>query len=250
MASIDLNADLGEGDPYDAELLSIVSSCNIACGGHAGDEESMKTTIELALDNGVAIGAHPSYPDREGFGRRSGFMAASVLAEPLREQLRNFNDVAAGLGAVVSHVKPHGALYNDAANDEALAEVVAETVADMPGHCALVGQPSSALERAAQAQGILFIAEAFVDRAYLADGRLVPRSESGAVYDDPEAMAAQAIALAVTQRVTSIDAQSIEVRADTLCIHGDTPNAPDAARAVRDALEARGVTIAVPDVTR
>ena len=250
MASIDLNADLGEGAPYDAELLGIVSSCNIACGGHTGDEESMTTTMELALENDVAIGAHPSYPDREGFGRRSGFMAANALAEPLREQLRNLNDVAAGLGAVVSHVKPHGALYNDVANDEALAEVVAETVADMPGHCALVGQPSSALERAAQVLGIPFVAEAFVDRAYLADGRLVPRSEPGAVYDDPEAIAAQAVSLALTQRVKSIDAQSIEVRADTLCIHGDTPNAPDAARAVRDALEARGITIAAPEVTR
>lgn len=250
MASIDLNADLGEGDPYDAELLGIVSSCNIACGGHTGDEESMKTTVELALDNGVAIGAHPSYPDREGFGRRSGFMVASVLAEPLREQLRDLNDVAAGLGAVVSHVKPHGALYNDAANDEALAEVVASAVVDMPARCALVGQPGSALEHAAQALGIPFVAEAFVDRAYLADGRLVPRSELGAVYNNPEAMAAQAISLAVTQRVTSIDTQSIEVRADTLCIHGDTPNAPDAARAVRDALETRGVTIAAPEVTR
>lgn len=250
MTSVDLNADLGEGDPHDAELLGIVSSCNIACGGHAGDEESMKTTIELALDNGVAIGAHPSYPDREGFGRRSGFTAANALAEPLREQLRNLNGVAARLGAVVSHVKPHGALYNDAANDEALAEVVASAVVDMPARCALVGQPSSALEHAAQALGIPFVAEAFVDRAYLADGRLVPRSEPGAVYDDPEAMAVQAILLAVTQRVNSIDAQSIEVRADTLCIHGDTPNAPDAARAVRDALQARGVTIAAPDVTR
>ncbi len=250
MTSVDLNADLGEGDPYDAELLGIVSSCNIACGGHVGDEESMKTTIELALKNDVVIGAHPSYPDREGFGRRSGFMAANALAEPLREQLRNLNDVAAGLGAVVSHVKPHGALYNDAASDEALAEVVASAVVDMPARCALVGQPGSALEHAAQALGIPFVAEAFVDRAYLADGRLVPRSESGAVYHDPEAMAAQAISLAVTRRVKSIDAQSIEVRADTLCIHGDTPNAPDAARAVRDALEARGVTIAAPEVTR
>lgn len=250
MTRVDLNADLGEGDPYDAELLGIVSSCNIACGGHAGNMQSMKTTVELALENGVAIGAHPSYPDREGFGRRSGFMAASVLAEPLREQLRNLNEVATGLGAVVSHVKPHGALYNDTANDEALAEVVAVAVTEMPGPCALVGQPGSALETAAQAQGIPFVAEAFVDRAYLADGRLVPRSEPGAVYDDPQAIAAQAVSLAVTQHVNSIDGRSIEVRADTLCIHGDTPNAPDAARAVRDALEARGVTIAVPEVTQ
>ena len=247
---MDLNADLGEGDPYDAELLGIVSSCNIACGGHAGDEESMKTTIELALKNDVAIGAHPSYPDREGFGRRSGFMAANALAEPLREQLRNLNDVAAGLDAVVSHVKPHGALYNDAANDEALAEVVASAVVDMPARYVLVGQPGSALEHAAQALGIPFVAEAFVDRAYRADGRLVLRSEAGAVYQDPEVMAAQAVSLAITQRVNSIDGRSIEVRADTLCIHGDTPNAPDAARAVRDALETRGVTIAAPDVTR
>ena len=250
MTSIDLNADLGEGDPYDAELLGIVSSCNIACGGHTGDSESMSKTVRLALDNEVAIGAHPSYPDREGFGRRSDFMAGSALANSLQEQLQNFGDVAAGYGALVSHIKPHGALYNDAARDAGLAEVVAEAVARAPGACALVGQPGSALERAAEARRIPFVAEAFVDRAYRSDGRLVPRSEAGAVYEDPGAMAAQAVSLATTQRASSIDGQSVEIRADTLCIHGDTRNAPLAARAVRDALEDRGVTIAAPVVAR
>lgn len=250
MNDIDLNADLGEGDPYDAELLGIVSSCNIACGGHAGDSKSMEKTVRQALDNAVAIGAHPSYPDRQGFGRRSGFVAGGALSESLQEQLQDLGEVAAGLGAVVSHVKPHGALYNDAASDAGLAELVAEAVTRMPGACALVGQPGSALERAAEDRGIRFVAEAFVDRAYLADGRLVPRSETGAVYDDPEAMAAQAVSLVLAQRARSIDGRSIGIRADTLCIHGDTPDAPHAARVVRDALEDRGVTIVAPVLAR
>jgi len=243
MASIDLNADLGEGDLYDAELLRVVSSCNVACGGHAGDEASMQATIRDALANGVTIGAHPSYPDREGFGRRTGFMAGQDLYDSLQQQLKTFAAVAGELGASVRHVKPHGALYTDAVVDADLAAIIARAVASMPGEPLLVGQPGTELETAAAAHELEFVAEAFVDRAYQADGRLVPRSKEGAVHADLESIARQAVTLAVENRVRGYDGTDVEVRADTLCIHGDTPGAADAARAVRKALEDQGVEI-------
>lgn len=139
MATIDLNADLGEGDAYDAELLQVVSSCNIACGGHAGDSGSIAATIRAAMANSVSVGAHPSYPDREGFGRRSGFLSGESLRESLRLQLEDFSGVADELGATITHVKPHGALYTDAVVDADLADVIASAVAAMPGKPVLVG---------------------------------------------------------------------------------------------------------------
>jgi len=243
MSTIDLNADLGEGDPYDAELLRVVSSCNIACGGHAGDVETMTATIGEALANGVAVGAHPSYPDREGFGRRSHFMAGEDLLASLLHQLETFYTVAAELGATVDHVKPHGTLYTDAVTDAGLADVIARAAMSVPGQPALVGQPGTDLELAAMSHGLAFVAEAFIDRAYQADGRLVPRSEPGAVHDDIERIKAQAVALAIDGRVRGRNGSEIQVRADTLCIHGDTPGAAEAARAVREALESCGVEV-------
>jgi UPF0271 protein len=243
MAHIDLNADLGEGDPYDAELLKVVSSCNIACGGHAGDRNSIAATIREALANGVTVGAHPSYPDREGFGRRSGFTSGAPLAEALEEQLQVFASIARKLGASIGHVKPHGALYTDAVVDASLASTIAAAVAAMPERPPLVGQPGTELEYAASAEGLDFLAEAFVDRAYRADGRLVPRSEEGAVHHDIERIREQAVSLAVEGKTVGPGGDEIHVRADTLCIHGDTPGAAAAARAVRAALEEAGVEI-------
>ena len=243
MAHIDLNADLGEGDPYDAELLKIVSSCNVACGGHAGDRDSIATTMREAAANGVTVGAHPSYPDREGFGRRSGFMSGDALGAALEEQLRLFASVADELSISIGHVKPHGTLYTDAVVDASLATTIAAAVAAMPGRPPLVGQPDTELEYAAQSAGLDFVAEAFVDRAYQADGRLVPRSEEGAVHDDIERIREQAVSLAVEGKTIGIRGDEIHVRADTLCIHGDTPGAAEAARAVRTALEEAGVKI-------
>jgi len=243
VSSIDINADLGEGDPYDAELLSIVSSCNIACGGHAGDVDSMRETVKAALDNGVAIGAHPSYPDREGFGRRSGFQGGTDLLDSLASQIGVLQDVVAAQGARMGHVKPHGALYNDAAVDAGLAETVAEAVLAAGGDVQLVGPPGSELQRAAERRGLRFLGEAFIDRAYLADGRLVPRTESGAVHDSLEKILAQAVSLATRRSVTSIDGKRITICADTLCVHGDTPGAADTARAVRGALQKQGIEI-------
>ena len=243
MITVDLNADLGEGDAYDAELLAVVSSCNIACGGHAGDAASIVATLREALANGVSVGAHPSYPDREGFGRRSRFMSGAPLRDALRAQLEDFGRIAAELDAPVKHVKPHGTLYTDAVVDAALADTIAGVVAEMPVKPVLVGQPGTELEAAANAHGLGFVAEAFVDRAYRRDGQLVPRSEPGAVHDDIGRIQRQAVALARDGEVQCLDGSTIRVRADTLCIHGDTPGAAEAARAVREALEKEGVEI-------
>ena len=243
MARIDLNADLGEGDPYDEELLQVVSSCNVACGGHAGDAESMALTVRSSIANGVAVGAHPGYPDRDGFGRKSGFMEGDALYESLTEQVTALADVAAQLGARLVHVKPHGALYNDAVGDRALADIIARVAAEAPGEPAFVGMAATELEFAAQRHGLDFIAEAFVDRAYQPDGTLVPRSEPGAVHEDLNVATTQAVRLAEDGETTARNGDTVKVRADTLCIHGDTPGAAEKARAVRDVLESHGVEI-------
>ena len=243
MITVDLNADLGEGDAYDAELLAVVSSCNIACGGHAGDAASIASTLRRALANGVSAGAHPAYPDREGFGRRSRFMSGDPLRQSLRSQLGEFCQIAADLGVAVKHVKPHGTLYTDAVVDAELAGIIAAAVAEMPDKALLVGQPGTELEAAAEALGLGFVAEAFVDRAYRHDGQLVPRSEPGAVHGDIAQIQRQAVSLARDGNVVCLDGTTIAVRADTLCIHGDTPGAAEAARAVREALENEGVGI-------
>lgn len=229
MLAIDLNADLGEGDLYDSELLEIVSSCNVACGGHAGDAETMRATVVMAIENGVSIGAHPSYPDREGFGRRSGFLTGDELQESLINQINALVLIAGEEGAKLTHVKPHGALYNDAVNDRELADIIASAVVVTLPDAAFVGLPSSELQNAALAHRLKFVAEGFIDRAYQDDGQLVPRSEPGAVHDSIELVLPQAI--------------SLVGKVDTLCIHGDTPGAAETARAVRGALEEQGVEI-------
>ncbi len=243
MAGIDLNADLGEGDAFDEELLQIVSSCNVACGGHAGDVESMTRTVRSAIANGVAVGAHPGYPDREGFGRESGFMAGDALYDSLSSQVTELADIAAHLGAKLTHIKPHGALYNDAVRDAGLADVIARVAAEALGQPAFVGMANTELEYAAQRHGLDFIAEAFVDRAYEPNGTLVPRREPGAVHEDLNVATTQAVRLAEDGETTSRTGDIVTVRADTLCIHGDTPGAAEKARAVRDVLESNGVQI-------
>lgn len=243
MTSIDLNADLGEGDLYDEELLQIVSSANIACGGHAGDAESMARTVRSAIVNGVAVGAHPGYPDRDGFGRQSGFMHGDALYESLTGQVTALADTAAQMGARIGHIKPHGALYNDAVGDRELADVIARVTAETPGEPAFVGMANTELEFAADRHGLRFVAEAFVDRAYEADGTLVSRKEPGAVHEDLAVATTQAVRLAEDGQVTARNGDEVSVRADTLCIHGDTPGAAEKARAVRDVLESHGVEI-------
>jgi UPF0271 protein len=243
MPAIDINADIGEGCGEDAALLRTISSCSIACGGHAGDAETMAQTVRDALANGVAVGAHPGYPDRAGFGRESEFMRGDDLYESLTGQVTALGDIAAELGARLVHVKPHGALYNDAIRDAALADVIARVTAEAPAAPALMGMAGTELERAAKRHGLRFVAEAFIDRAYEPDGTLVSRKEPGAVHEDMNVATTQAVRLATEGRVTSRSGEEIEVRADTLCIHGDTPGAAEKARAVRDVLESHGVDI-------
>lgn len=243
MAAIDLNSDLGEGDSHDEDLLAIVSSCNVACGGHAGDEETMARTVRIAIENDVSVGAHPGYPDRNGFGRVSGFLAGDALYESLTEQVMALADIAAQLGARLTHVKPHGALYNDAVRNGELADVIARVTSETRGSPAFMGMAKTQLQKAAERHGLEFIAEAFVDRAYEPDGTLVSRNEPGAVHSDLSVATSQAVGLATRGQVTSRNGDVIAVQADTLCIHGDTPGAAEAARAVRDVLESHGVEI-------
>jgi UPF0271 protein len=243
MTEIDLNADLGEGAPFDEELLGIVSSANIACGGHAGSAGIMAQTVQSAIANGVAIGAHPGYPDRAGFGRVSGFMRGAELYESLTDQVTALADIAAELGAGIDYVKPHGALYNDAVHDAELADVIARVTAEMPGSPGLMGMAGTELEHAARRHGLAFIAEAFIDRAYEPDGTLVSRKEPGAVHEALHVATTQAVGLARHGRVTARNGDEIEVQTDTLCIHGDTPGAAEKARAVRDVLESHGIRI-------
>ncbi|MEL7454534.1 MAG: 5-oxoprolinase subunit PxpA [Pseudomonadota bacterium] len=249
--SIDLNADLGElpgpsGRASDAAVLASVTSCAIACGGHAGDEASMAATLMAAKRAGVSPGAHPSYPDREGFGRRSLDLAHADLRAALAGQLEAIAAIADRLDIPLSHVKPHGALYNDAAEDPELAEVISGVVFDVfQNGCALIGLPGSELARAAARKGLTFHAEGFMDRAYLPTGRLMPRSEPGAVLSALEDRLAQARQIAL-DRCVDTEAGSIRLDVQTLCLHGDSPGAAATATAVKAALLAEGVALITP----
>ena len=238
---IDLNADLGEDGPADADLLDLVTSASIACGFHAGSPASMVATARAAATRGVAIGAHPSYDDREGFGRRPVEADPDELFAVVLYQVGAMAAAASAAGAALRYVKPHGALYNRASVDPAVAEPVVRAVAE--AGIPLLCPPMSRLEEVARDRGVVTYSEAFADRAYAADGSLVPRSDAGAVIDDPEEIAARAVGLATRGRVMAIDGTEIDVPADSICVHGDSPKAPDIARAVRTRLAAVGVEV-------
>lgn len=234
---IDLNADLGEQRGDDAALMPFITSANIACGGHAGDAETMRRTVELALRSGVAIGAHPGYPDRATFGRSVQALPPADLAATIIEQLDALASVARQAGAVVFHVKPHGALYNQAARDPGIARVVAEAVRTYDPRLVLVGQAQSRLPDAGRQAGLRVAHEGFIDRTYEPDGSLRDRKLPGAVFADEEQALAQALSIARDGRAVAADGSSIALRADTLCLHGDTPGAVAFARHARAALE-------------
>lgn len=245
MRVIDLNADMGEyssaeGAACEHALMAYLSSCSIACGGHAGDEASMRATIDCARAHNVSIGAHPSYPDRENFGRQSLEIETALLRRALMEQLTRF--IAIPGGGRPAHVKPHGALYNDASRNDALALLIAGCVRRLAPQAALMGPPASALERAAKAENLAFIPEGFVDRLYLEDGALAPRNAPGAVIASIEARASQALAIARGEPVKTTGGALI-VNARSLCIHSDSAGAVETAKAVREALLAAGCRI-------
>lgn len=246
--AIDLNADVGEGYGTwrlgdDAALLAVVSSANIACGFHAGDPGLMRQTVALAKHHGVAIGAHPSLPDLQGFGRRELRVTPEEAYELVLYQTGALLGFTRAAGVPLVHVKPHGALYNMAARDPALARGIAEAVHDLDPQLILVGLAGSALIRAGEQRGLRVAAEAFVDRRYTDDGHLLSRHAPEAVIQDIEEAVAQALCIVQAGEVLSVNGQRVALRADTLCLHGDTPQAVAFTRAVRAALEREGVVI-------
>ena len=250
MAAIDLNADLGEtvdGVPTadDEAMFAVISSANVACGGHAGDAVSMREAVVRAERFGVAVGAHPSYPDRASFGRVAVIIDPAELAATVAEQLAALADA----GADLRYVKPHGALYHEVTVDREKADAVARAIAD---RSALLGRPLPVLglggeiARAAPSVGLPFVHEAFLDRGYLPDGSLVPRTQPGALLDAPALVAGRAARLADEGVVEAVDGSLVRADAASLCVHGDSPSAVDMARAVRAALDAAGVEVRAP----
>lgn len=243
MRRVDLNADVGEGMAGDAELLGIVTSANIACGLHAGDAVTMARTVDRCVAHGVGIGAHPSFDDREGFGRREMDIAPDEVRALVRRQIETLAAIARQAGARLSHVKPHGALYNQAARDPRLARAIADAVCDCDRSLLLVGLAGSALVSEGEAAGLRVANEVFADRAYGADGSLVPRSQPGAIIEDASVAVKRALRMVRTGTVLSIDGTDVPIRAETICVHGDTPGAAALARELRDALIAAGTTV-------
>lgn len=242
---IDLNADVGEGCGDDAALLGLVTSANVACGFHAGDPELMARVVSAASKAGVAVGAHPSFPDREGFGRRAMQRSPDAVHADVLYQVGALQAVCRAQGVRLTHVKPHGALYNQAAGEPALAAAIAGAVRSADPHLLLVGLASSrAFREAAEANGLRYAAEAFADRRYERDGTLTPRAAAGALIVSPSEAAAQALRIATRGEVVAADGKVVPLAAETLCLHGDTPGALAIARAVRDALVASGITVA------
>jgi len=224
--SIDLNADVGEECGQDAALMRCITSANVACGVHAGNVETMRETVLLAAEHGVAVGAHPSFPDREHFGRREMQLPSAEIVDLVVRQIEALAGIASNEGIRLHHVKPHGALYNVAVLDRRVADAIARGVASVDRSLVLVGLPRSELLAAAQAAGLRAAGEAFADRAYRGDGTLVPRTEPGAVIHDAEEVLGRIVSLAERPDV------------DTICVHGDTPGAAELAWKIRAALQA------------
>ncbi len=248
MKRIDLNCDMGEvpeaiADGTQEALMRSITSVNIACGGHAGDEQTMKTTVEQALRWKLATGAHPGYPDRANFGRLELKMAPSEVADSVFEQVRTLAEVASRSGARVAHVKPHGALYNQAVRNRELAEAVAQGVARWNRDVVLVGLAGSPMLDVFREAGFEVAAEAFADRRYEPDGTLRSRKFKDALIRNPEEAAWQALGIAERGIVIASDGSEVDVGAQTLCIHGDTPGAPQIAATVARALREAGVKV-------
>jgi len=246
--TIDLNADAGESFGrwklgHDEELFPLLSSVNLATGFHAGDPRVMLKSVRLAKKHGVAVGAHPGFPDLVGFGRRD---LAATPEEAYTDVLYQIGALSAFLkieGLPLHHVKPHGALYLKMLRDEELAQAVAQAVKDYDPELPLVLLGGTLMEEAAQKVGVRYVREAFPDRAYLSDGRLAPRSMEGALIRDPEKAAERAVQMVTEGEIEALDGGRVKVKAETLCVHGDNPEAVAIARAVREALVAHGVKI-------
>lgn len=245
---IDLNCDMGEvpeaiADGTQEALLRSITSANVACGGHAGDKETMRATIEQAMRWNVAIGAHPGYADRANFGRLELKMTPSAIADSVFEQVRALAEIAGECGAQVVHVKPHGALYNQAARNGEIAEAIAAGVSRWKKDVVMVGLAGSAMLEVFHGAGFAVAAEAFADRRYETDGSLRPRMFEDALIRDPAQAARQALSIVERGKAASWDGTEVAVKAQTICIHGDTPGAPEIAAAVGEALRGGGIQV-------
>jgi UPF0271 protein len=243
---IDLNSDLGEGAGHENEILDLVSSANIACGFHAGDAASIFATIQAALERGVSLGAHPSFPDRENFGRSEMALPPSEVYSNVAYQIGAFHALARAAGGRMNHVKAHGALYNMAARDRTLADVIANAVFALDPKLILFAPISGELEAAAIEVGLQTASEVFADRNYLADGSLVPRTDSRAFVQDPIEAAERIIRILAEGKVRAVDGTDVEIFATTVCVHGDNPQAVEFVRRVRRRLELEDIEIAAP----
>jgi len=248
---IDINCDMGESfGAYeigaDDDVLPHVTSANIACGFHGGDPSVMRKTVTNALKQGVAIGAHPGLPDLVGFGRRAMQVSPQEVYDLIIYQVGALSGFVRAAGAELRHVKPHGALYNMAVAQPALAEAIARAVHDVDSHLVLFGLAGSGMLKAAERAGIASASEAFADRNYLHDGSLVPRSRPDALVTDAEEGVRRVLRMVRESVVADVDGEDIPIRADTVCIHGDGPNAAQLARALRAGLTAAGVSVCAP----
>jgi len=244
---VDLNADLGEGAGYDLELLDLVTSANIACGFHAGDPVSVLRSIRDAQERNVSVGAHPSFLDRENFGRTELSIEPTQVFAEVTYQLGAFNSLASAVTTRMNHVKPHGALYNMAVHDEGLADAIVQSILVVDPYLLLFAPSNSALERVAKAAELRVVSEVFADRNYLADGSLVSRSRADALLTDPVEAAKRVLRMLREGKVQSVDGHDVDVRAETICLHGDTPGAVEFARELRSRLEEQGVRISAPE---
>lgn len=243
MTRVDLNCDLGEGAGHDAELMPLLTSANIACGAHAGDEATMRATVALAQKHGVAIGAHPGFADRVNFGRIEKVTSQDEVYQLVLTQTQALRRIAGETGAKVTHVKPHGALYNMTARNSLLADAVAQAVYECDPRLILFGLAGSALVRAAERCGLTVAQEGFADRTYHADGSLTLRGRPGAVITDHAVAVAQVLRMVGEGKIRTVDDTDVAVQADTICLHGDGPHPVEFARHLHRELAARGIVI-------
>ncbi|MEP6603087.1 MAG: 5-oxoprolinase subunit PxpA [Spartobacteria bacterium] len=245
---VDLNSDLGEGAGFDKEILELVTSASITCGFHAGDPASILKSIRAAQEHNVSIGAHPSFDDRENFGRTDLAMEPSEVFAQVAYQLGAFEMLATAATVRVNHVKPHGALYNMAARDEKLAEAIVSAILMVDPYLILFSPPNSALERAGKAAEVRVLSEVFADRNYLSDGSLVARDRPDALLTDPIEAAKRVLRMLQEGKVRAVDGHDVDVRAETICVHGDTPGAVEFVSNLRFELKEQGVVVSAPDV--
>jgi UPF0271 protein len=245
---VDLNADIGESFGayslgHDAALMPALTSASVACGFHAGDPGVMRETVALARAHGVSVGAHPGFPDLVGFGRRELRATPREVEDFVVYQIGALAAIAAAQGVRLQHVKAHGALYNMAVRDAALADAIARATASVDATLLIFGLPGSQLVEAAQRAGLRTAREAFADRAYQRDGTLAPRSQPGALIEDPDAVVSRAVSMVRHGTVTAVDGSRVNLEVETICVHGDTPGAAALALRIREALTAAGVSV-------